>query len=158
MTSAFWRLHFDPDGPLGRPVWPVPRPDSMEFMRAYGEPVPEIMYAAGELDFVVRHGGSSGPPALVTQAREMLNALAVPASPALAEDEGVLVPGTDSPSLLATLATVVMTELAGGARSVVCPVCGRAFTAKVKHATSCPEGPCKETAHTRRRREKNVEQ
>lgn len=154
--DAYWRLHFDPDGPLGKPVWPVPSPDSMEFMRAYGEPVPMIMYAARELDFAVRYGGSSGPAGLVSGAHEMLNALAVPASPALTEDEGALVPGIDSPSLLATLATTVMTELAGGARSVVCPVCGRAFTAKVRHATYCPDGPCKETAHTRRRREKNA--
>ena len=154
--EAYWKLHFDPDGPLGKPVWPVPSPDSIEFMRAYGEPVPMIMYAARELDFAVRYGRSSGAKKRMSGAHEVLNGLMVPASPALTEDEGVLVPGIDSPSLLATLATALMTELAGGARSVVCPVCGRAFTSKVKHATYCPGSPCKETAHTRRRREKNA--
>jgi hypothetical protein len=146
-----WRLYFDPDGPLGEPAWPLPSPTSHEFWRAYGEPVAMIMFAAQELEFAIEHlaaGGAEGQASL-----EKLNALAAPTAPGLVETADGLTMGWDSPSLLSNLAMMAISDASGGARPLVCQACGAPFLTKSYQTLYC-SNRCKETARTRRRRDK----
>lgn len=147
--DATWKLYFDRNGPLGEPAWPVPSPMSPEFWRSYGEPVAMIMFAAQELEFAIEYIADGG--AWSQASLEKLNALAGPVAPALRKTAEGPTLGWDSPSLLASLATMAITDAAGGARSVVCRACGAPFLTKAYQARYC-SNRCKETARTRRRR------
>lgn len=146
-----WRLYFDPQGPLSEPTWPMPAPNSLKFMQSYGEAVAMIMFAAQELELAIEHLAADG--ASGRESRERLNALAAPAAPALVETAEGLTLGWDSPSLLASLATMAITDVIGGARPVVCQWCGAPFLTKAYKPRYCSDR-CQETAHTRRRRDK----
>jgi len=150
--DPMWRLHFHADGALGRPAWPIPSPKSIEFWQAYGEPVSMIAFAALEMAAAVEHLASVGKGMLL--ARDGLNRLAAPSSPALVKNEGGWTQGWSSPSLLATLAAMAITDAAGGARSAVCLACGAPFLTQAYQARYC-SSRCKETARTRRRRAKD---
>ena len=51
--SDEWEVYF-PDRPWWRPpTWPFPRPDGVEFMRGYGEPLSAIVDAAAELSRIL---------------------------------------------------------------------------------------------------------
>jgi hypothetical protein len=144
-----WELHFDPQGSLAKPVWPVPPPDSPDFWQAYGEPVATMMFAARELANSIDRLTDRRD----TLSRETLNRLASAAAPALVETEDGFTWGWDSPSLLASFATMIISEASGGARPVACQTCGTTFLTKAYQSLYCSP-TCKETAHTRRRRSK----
>lgn len=137
-----WRLYFDERGPLGKAVWPIPSPDSVEFWRSYGEPVAMIVFVANEL-------ARSIDPGLDSQ-MTTLNNFAAPAAPALVHSPEGLSWGLDSPSLVASMAAMIIADLAGGARPVVCP-CGVPFLTRAYQSAYCSV-QCKNTAHTKRRR------
>lgn len=152
--DSLWRLYFDPDGPLGSPTWPVPPPTSIEFWRSYGEPVSMMMFAAQELASSIEHLTAPTGDKRGRFARERLNVLAAPAAPAVVDTAEGLTLGWDSPSLLASFATMAISDAAGGASAVVCQTCGAPFLTSAYQARYC-SSRCKETARTRRRRAKD---
>lgn len=137
--EPYWSLFFDPMGPLGAPVWPVPSPGSLEFWRGYGEPVAMMMYVAKLLDLSIR--------ADFGDAVATLNNLAALAAPALVDTQGGLGWGLDSPSLVASMAAMVISERVGGAHPMVC-ICGVPFLTNAHQSAYCSDR-CKNTAHTR---------
>jgi len=146
-----WKLYFAPDGPLAEPTWPIPSPTSLEFWRSYGEPVAMMMFAAQELAFAIEHLNAGGVQGIASL--QKLNALAAPTAPALVETADGVTMGWDSPSLLSSLAIMAITDASGGARPLVCQVCGAPFLSTSYQTLYC-SNRCKETARTRRRRDK----
>jgi len=146
-----WKLYFEPDGPLGRPVWPIPSPAGPDFWRWYGEPVSRIMFAAQELTLGIEDLAKTPGDERRRAARGHLNALAAPAAPAIVDAGEGYSPAWDYPSLLAGLALMAITDASGGARPRRCGACGVPFLTRAYQARYC-SSRCKETARSRRRR------
>ena len=150
-----WSHYFPQASPLRSPeasrsAWEgvreePPLPDEEDFWRDYGEPLPNFVEAGVRLSQAVEQirteaeKSAAEESARGTGAR-MLSDLAMPVvpilSPAGSTDRG---PHWSSPSLLATLALMAMSDISGGARIISCKRCGAPAVTRSHRGLYCSE-------------------
>jgi hypothetical protein len=135
-------------------VLDFPRPGTKAFWRAYSEPLDEFLFAAQHLRDAVGdhdHAGTGPDEPSAGSATTRLNALAEPVGAALFIDaDGSFSQRWVSPSLLASLAFMVLQEIGRNARPRECP-CGVIFVATRAHRRYCSDR-CRERFKKRRQR------
>jgi hypothetical protein len=152
-----WSHYFQPDSPLRSPQasrsrWndqeeaeeTPPLPSQEAFWREYGEPLPNVIEAGMRLADAVQQVGRElesseeadgswprGPSALAE--------LAMPITPVLRIDQDEPRLHWSAPSLLANLALMAMSDIAGGARIISCKRCGAPTVTRSHRGLYCSE-------------------
>ena len=162
--SKTWAKFF-PDVPQDQRetyLYPVPR--SEEFWRLYAEPVDAFFEAANVLQQAVEGLSYAKPVAAASEdddrrlllGMKRLHVLAAPASPVIIpQDDGSFEQRWIAPSLLASLAMMVLQDLTGN-RALTCEVCGAPFLSSAYQGRYCSK-TCGHTARKRRQRARKKE-
>ena len=133
--SGDWIDYFDPDAPLRYPSWPLPAPDSEDFWRQYSEPLTDFLVNAWTLGHALGvlerqnpdHKPLPDEKREIGQAWSVINSLASAVAPTGRYVAGSHHLGWNSPSLLGSYATMILSRLAGGAEIRICPACRSPF-------------------------------
>ena len=158
-----WRDYFPNRQEWQTPRWPLPDPNSEEFWREYGEPVEAILEAAARLSGVLRvmamHSYRHASPTL-EEREEMNHALAELATftantwmRAELDEKGKPRTRWTAPSLLGSLALMVMQDLDGKGAIRICERCATPFSSAAPQAIYCSDR-CRKAVQQQRLREK----
>ena len=143
-------------------LYPVPL--SEQFWTLYAEPVDAFFEAANVLQQAVEGLSHAKPVATASEdddrrlllGMKRLHVLAAPASPVIIpQDDGSFEQRWIAPSLLASLAMMVLQDLTGN-RALTCEVCGAPFLSSAYQGRYCSK-TCGYTARKRRQRAKKKE-